>query len=625
MRIVFVNMPWATIDVPSLALGILTTRTRQAVPDAEVRTLHANLDYVDWAADKIGLDGAEYSFFAEESYFAGCGDWIFSSALYDDHGRQRDGFARFIAASIPPERHGLTRRLHELAPDAIEHLVGKILDQRPDLVGFTSTFQQNTASLAAARLIKELAPEVVIVLGGANCEAEQGSALHRNFPWVDFVVRGEGELAFPDLLAALDGDRSLAGIPGLCYRTPDGGSAANPMAAQPLPPAQIAAPDYTDYFDRFHRSRAGAWADPKLTVESSRGCWWGEKHHCTFCGLNGGLMTFRGKPADKFLAELTDLVRRHRVLDVVVVDNILEMDYLNSLLPALAALGYDLRVHYEIKANLRRRQLRALHDAGIVLVQPGIENLSSRVLKLMDKGVTGCQNVRLLRDAESVGIAVSWNYLYGFPGEDPADYTTILDQVPRLHHLTPPTACSRIGIERFSPYFERPELGFDGLRPAPQYAAIYDLPETELMDLAYLFSAPCRGIDDVLADRVSASLSEWGSAHGTSRLTHCYLDGEYLLVNRRDGFDWTSHRLADPVEVAAFRALDDPRTAAGLARRVSEAVGAAVTDRRIERLVSRWRELGIVFEESGQLVHVAPVATNRELTRLGQLALRSRG
>jgi ribosomal peptide maturation radical SAM protein 1 len=625
MRIVLVNMPWATIDVPSLALGILTTRTRQAAGGAEVRTLHANLDFVDWAGEKLGLDGEEYSFFAEESYFAGCGDWVFSAALYGDRGWRVDEFDRVIAPAIPPERRALARRLHELAPDAIEHLVGKIFDERPDLVGFTSTFQQNTASLAAARRIKELAPEVTTVFGGANCEAEQGGALHRNFPFVDFVVRGEGEAAFPALLGALAGTGSLAGIPGLCYRTGDGAAVANPMAGRPLPPGQIASPDYTDYFNRFETSLARSWADAKLTVESSRGCWWGEKHHCTFCGLNGSFMQFRGKPAETFLAELTELVRRHRVLDVVVVDNILEMDYLHSLLPALAALGNDLRIHYEIKANLRRHQLQALHDAGVVLVQPGIESLSSRVLTIMDKGVTGCQNVRLLRDAESVGLAVSWNYLYGFPGETPADYTSILDQLPRLSHLTPPTACSRIGIERFSPYFERPELGFAPLRPAPQYGAIYDLPEPELMDLAYLFDAPHRGIDDPLADRLAAALSEWGAAHGSSRLTHCDLGDEYVLVNRRSGFDWTVELLHDPVEVAAFRLLEQPRTAATLARRVCEAVEAPVADHRVEELLARWRELGIVFEEAGQLIHIAPAATNRELTRLGQLALRSRG
>src|SRR5262245_43831730 len=151
------------------------------------------------------------------------------------------------------------------------------------------------------------------------------------------------------------------------------------MAAPPLPPEQIAQPDYTDFFTRFQVSIARSWAEPKLTLESSRGCWWGEKHHCTFCGLNGSFMQFRGKRAELFLDEIVHLVKRHRVMDVIVVDNIIEMGYFNSLLPALAESGYDLRIHYEVKANLRRHQLRALYDAGIVLVQPGIESLSSHV------------------------------------------------------------------------------------------------------------------------------------------------------------------------------------------------------------------------------------------------------
>ena len=46
MRILLVNMPWALIDIPSLALGILRRATREAVPGAEVEVLHANLEYV---------------------------------------------------------------------------------------------------------------------------------------------------------------------------------------------------------------------------------------------------------------------------------------------------------------------------------------------------------------------------------------------------------------------------------------------------------------------------------------------------------------------------------------------------------------------------------------------------
>lgn len=89
------------------------------------------------------------------------------------------------------------RELHELAPLFVRETAAKIAATAPDVVGFTTTFAQNAAALAAARVVKELAPGTTTVFGGANCDGPQGAALHRNFEYVDFVVRGEGEIAFP--------------------------------------------------------------------------------------------------------------------------------------------------------------------------------------------------------------------------------------------------------------------------------------------------------------------------------------------------------------------------------------------------------------------------------------------
>ena len=63
------------------------------------------------------------------------------------------------------------------------------------LVGFTSTFDQNVASLTMAKLIKDLYPDVTIVFGGANYDGEMGLEYFRAFPFIDHVVVGEGEVA----------------------------------------------------------------------------------------------------------------------------------------------------------------------------------------------------------------------------------------------------------------------------------------------------------------------------------------------------------------------------------------------------------------------------------------------
>ncbi|WUL80714.1 RiPP maturation radical SAM C-methyltransferase [Streptomyces sp. NBC_00343] len=625
MHIVLVDMPWSSLDAPSLALGILKRRILDVFPDgaADVEVVHANLDFADWVSARTEYGFEEYEF-CSTSYFSGHSEWIFSGALNNQPRWRVAEFTEHFGEKMPEHMLAKARELHELAPLFVRETAAKIAATAPDVVGFTTTFAQNAAALAAARVVKELAPGTTTVFGGANCDGPQGAALHRNFEYVDFVVRGEGEIAFPRLLAALrDGDADdLAAIPGLCRRDVRGRSVAHPMNAAPLPPGALVTPDYGDYFERHARSTAGGWVEPRLVVEASRGCWWGEKHHCTFCGLNGSFMEFRSKDPRRFVEEILGLVERHRVLDVWVTDNILDMAYLNSMAPLLQESGYDLRLCYEIKSNLRREQLATLYAAGVSYVQPGVESLSSRVLKLMDKGVTGCQNVRLLRDAETVGVNLSWNYLYGFPGETEQDYAEIVDQLPALHHLGPPANSTRLKVERFSPYFDRPELGFGDLRPAAHYHHIYDLPQDELADLVYIFDSPNQGITGACLDRLRTAVADWTRAYPRSRLTHCDLGTHIVLVDTRPGFSWGLLDLTDPLEATVFRLLDTPHSLPALLRKAAarcadmrESPGE-VTQERVSDLLAHWLRLGLVFAEGGQYVHVAPAVANQDLLRL---------
>ena len=625
MRIVLVHMPWAPIDIPSLALGILRTAAQRLGHEVHVR--FANLDLVDWLTKRTDFDLRGYHFYSESSYFQGAGDWVFSSALYQPEPGRVERFARLLdRENASAAEIAMSAELYQLAPEFIEHLVADLDDLAPDLVGFTTTFQQNTASLAAARALKRRRPGIRTVFGGANCDGPQGAALHRNFPFVDYVVRGEGEEAFPALLAALAvaadapaaTDRApavadLTAIAGLCWRVADGASVVNPMARRPLPPGDILPPTFDGFFDRLDASAASGWVEPRLVVEGARGCWWGEKHHCTFCGLNGSFMQFRSKSPERFYAELVELAERHRLLDFFVVDNILDMRYFDSVLARLVESGHDVRMQYEVKSNLRRDHFQRLADSGAVYVQPGIESLNSHVLRLMDKGVSGCQNIRALRDAESTGVTATWNYLYGFPGETRQDYQDIIEQLPRLHHLAPPVGVSRIAIERFSPYFNRPELGFAELRPAPQYAEIYQLPETELTDLAYLFSAPPRGIDEALAGTLGAGLDEWRDAYPDSRLAYHDLADRIVLISQRAGYDWRTLELTAELEIALFRLLDQPRSVSVLTDRTAP-LGADPA--AVETILRRWSQLGVVFTDAGSWIHLATEARNQMLLRV---------
>ena len=91
-----------------------------------------------------------------------------------------------------------------------------------------------------------------------------GAALHRNFPQVDFVVRGEGEHAFVELLDALGGHNSLRDVAGLCWRDTSNAQIANNERVDPCPIADVPAPDYNSYFNRLEISSLKAQLDPKI-------------------------------------------------------------------------------------------------------------------------------------------------------------------------------------------------------------------------------------------------------------------------------------------------------------------------------------------------------------------------
>jgi len=613
MHVVLVNSPWAKPEIPSLGIGILRASINKILPDAEVSVIDAQLDYIDWIAKRAPFSRRIYNYFSSDTYFHGYGDWIFSSALYDDPEWRGSEFNAIHARSMSKADLEIAHLLHKLSPLFTVEIAERIAELKPDVVGFTTTFQQNTASLAIAKQIKgHLHPQTVTVFGGANCDGPQGAAWHRNFRFIDYVVRGEGEIAFPALLTELSGDRNFSKIPGLCWRSEDGNSHANQMSAKPLLPHDIVAPDYTGFYERFRISAASKWLEPSIPVEGSRGCWWGDKHHCTFCGLNGSFMEFRSKSPARFHEEILDLVRRHRILDIRVVDNIMDMQYLSGFLPLLIEANHDLRIFFEIKSNMRKDQLELLRKSNIIEVQPGIESLSGSILKIMRKGVSGCQNVRMLRDAESLGMTVIWNYLYGFPGELEADYEKIIQQIPVLHHLQPCGDHARIVIERFSPYFNQPELGFKELLPNRQYGLIYDLPSDQLFDLAYTFDAPRQGINGKTVENLSAAIALWRSAYGGGRLVHWDLGSEIVLANSRPNFPWSIISLSDPLHVAAFRLLDQPRTLLTINRKLADLVGKPLEE-SVDALLEEWQALGLLFFDGDQIVHVATTADSRYL------------
>lgn len=600
-----VSMPWQEINNPSLAIGILRAvceSTGHGIPE----TYHGNLRWAEflWERSNGEITPVDYHSTAQ-GVIDNIGEWVFAGTLNGDDAFGRTAFDDYVKRkNIDP---GKAHAMRDYAGEFIDLSVGEILKGKPRVVGITTTFQQNAASLALADRIKCYAPETVIVFGGSNCDGVMGAAWHRNYPFIDYVVRGEGDEIFPQLLDALKQNAPVDEIPGLCWRK-GAKSIVNTQSGKILPPARIPIPNYDDWMKAWAR---GPWCkydmQPSLVMETSRGCWWGEAHQCTFCGLNGSLMQFRSKAPDQALGELTHLVKRHRVLDFYMSDNIIDNRFFTAFLPQVAELNWDLRIFYEVKSNLTIRQILALRDAGVVRVQPGIESLSSPVLNIMDKGVEGIRNVRTLRDCQSAGVIAQWNWLVGFPGELPSHYWPVISQLMKLSHLHPPGLESPVPIvlERFSPNFDRPELGFSQRAPHDSYMHVYSLPAAELEDIAYFFESDRRGVGDDVVDALMKAFDFWEKAYTSSTLTRTIDDeGSLHITDRRAGWHPADHHFMEPWKVAAYLELEDGRSFQALLSRLRDS-GIQVDAGQLEAWLDDLNNAGLLFTERDRYLALA--------------------
>ena len=106
-----------------------------------------------------------------------------------------------------------------------------------------------------------------------------GQALHENFPWIDYVIRGEGERVLVEVVRDILEFRAVRPQPGLCYREDARSIAVPQMEGPQVPMEEVPTPNYDDYFKRLARTpvRPDLWPEVAILFESSRGCWWGAK------------------------------------------------------------------------------------------------------------------------------------------------------------------------------------------------------------------------------------------------------------------------------------------------------------------------------------------------------------
>ncbi len=609
-QILLLSLPFGLPYMPSLGLSLLKAGLATRGIDADVRYL--GLDF----AHLIG-----YSFYQRLAHGgAGFpGDWIFYPALYGSpSAAQTEHFWQLTSAAQREDATSLAAlqeqvtQAQDQASAFIERCLTEIDWSLYRMVGFTTMFQQNLASLAMAKRIKETYPHIQILFGGPNAEGDMGAGLMACFPFIDYVFSGESDHTFPEFAqAALADDShtvstvhvSLRGIhsrdtDGTVRRPSQWGEPINDMDALPYP-------NFDDFFPQFH----AAFPDlqPHLNYETARGCWWGAKSHCTFCGLNGVTMAFRSKSADRAIEEIQYLHQHYmdpyRVLLMQPADQILDLGYFESMIPRLPEAAPGVPTFFEVKANLTRGQVKALAAAQVQIIQPGIESLSSQVLTLMRKGCTLLQNIQLLKWCAEFGLHPIWNWLYGFPGECEEDYQQMSEVVPIVTHLQPPKKFFAIELDRFSPYFTAPDkLGVKNIRPPEILSVLYPFAPEHQFDICYTFDfdytetrepSTYLGSSRERVSRLWMKTRQRGALVGFQTAERLVIwDSRIGAVNRWVEISGTYREAL----LLADKILSDKQLHAFFAERLGEAQAAAAR----EDFLTRMEQRGLILRENGR-------------------------
>jgi radical SAM superfamily enzyme YgiQ (UPF0313 family) len=293
---------------------------------------------------------------------------------------------------------------------------------------------QLVSAVPLARAVSARCPDVQIVWGGNFPSLYPTPVL--NAPYVDWVVRGQGEHTFRDLLDVLDGARDPHDVAGLAFRERDGTHHVGPERSW-AGPDELPAPPY-------HKIHVAEYLHPTFlgrrsgVYQASIGC----PHGCRFCGVISvfGRKERLGAPA-RPAEHLRFLAREHGMDSVHFYDNnfFVSEPQARELAEHLAPLG--LRWWCEARVDTLTRlsddTWRLLARAGLAMVFCGAESGSDAVLRRMDKGTTTAQILEVAARSREHGIIPELSFVFGDPHDPEGEIENTLAFVRRLKLVNP--------------------------------------------------------------------------------------------------------------------------------------------------------------------------------------------
>jgi radical SAM superfamily enzyme YgiQ (UPF0313 family) len=316
----------------------------------------------------------------------------------------------YLAAMVRDEHEV---RIIDSAAEGLDkrRLKGLIEKEDPDLVGLTATTSVIPDAYETAEIAKAVNENVKVILGGPHATFLPEQTL-RECPYVDFIVRGEGELTFRELVYAIEKERDLHTVKGVSFRD-NGGVVSTPPRELVQNLDELPIPAY----DMLPMKRYALEGVQFGTVMTSRGC----PFNCVFCSSSMQFgRKWRGHSPERVIGELSILRNEYGKANIEFLDDTFTLSKNRAV---------------EISERIRREKLDiswtassrvdtfssevadAMRKGHATTVYFGVESGSQRILDFIGKGITPERSAAAVKCCKRFGLAVVGSFVIGFPDE----------------------------------------------------------------------------------------------------------------------------------------------------------------------------------------------------------------
>jgi len=299
-------------------------------------------------------------------------------------------------------------------------LVSRVVKEMPDVFGMNCSTHTFLETIETLREVRELLPQAKLVLGGfhATFAAER---ILSDYPFVDYIVKGEAEQSFPELVARIESGASPSDVEGICYSA-NGRTVVKPPAlvedldSLPFPARDLVKEVEYGYFHQGIRLTFGKFT----TLSSSRGC----PYSCTYCSCAAfSEHKWRARSPENVVDELEHLYGEGYECVVFVDDNLThDRKRIEKICDLIQSRRIKMRFYCEGRADSASFELmRKMKRAGFGVVYFGVESPQEHVLQYYKKTVSAEQAERAILEAKRAGLLVVTSYIVGAPVESLED------------------------------------------------------------------------------------------------------------------------------------------------------------------------------------------------------------